>query len=215
MTDKGMCRVEGCPKKATATIYCQMHYRRKRLYGDVNFVYRIQRRPSVGFSAIHYNAEGFLEVELTQEKLAKIDSDDLKLICGKNWNWSSTTGYAYWQNISMQQMLLGKKKPGLYIDHIDRDKLNNRRENLRLVSNSINCKNSTRSDEAFGYSYHKWSGKYQAYVDIDSKSIYLGLFTTGQAASEARTTALGMLESGLVKPDEFKQVWKSRRKGME
>lgn len=44
----------------------------------------------------------------------------------------------------MHRFIMGDK-PGLVIDHINRDKLDNRRENLRHVTRSENAKNVDRS----------------------------------------------------------------------
>lgn len=59
------------------------------------------------------------------------------------------------------------------IDHIDGDKLNNNIENLRLVTNQENCFNRTR---AKGYSWNKNKKKWMADINLNGKTIYLGLF---------------------------------------
>lgn len=55
----------------------------------------------------------------------------------------------------------------MMIDHIDRDRMNNRIENLRLVSSQENNFNR----KCKGYSFDKATGKYRAYIAIGSKRI--------------------------------------------
>jgi hypothetical protein len=77
----------------------------------------------------------------------------------------------------------GEIPDNLYIDHIDRAKLNNSIENLRLVTNQENQFNT----DAKGYCFHKASNKFQVRIRLNGKHIYLGLFNT---EDEARNTYL-------------------------
>lgn len=70
------------------------------------------------------------------------------------------------------------------IDHIDRDKLNNRIENLRASNKSLNAINSKRSD-AGGVSYRADRGRWQAYIKRDYKQEFIGYFNTEHEAREA------------------------------
>lgn len=72
------------------------------------------------------------------------------------------------------------------VDHIDRDKLNNKPENLRVITHRENICNSDKVDRAKGVSFHKASGKWVAYLPRDGeKQRYLGLYNTEQEAREA------------------------------
>tara|TARA_R110000851_G_scaffold75335_1_gene166116 strand:- start:56 stop:523 length:468 start_codon:yes stop_codon:yes gene_type:complete len=68
-----------------------------------------------------------------------------------------------------------------YIDHIDRDKLNNNIENLRVVTNAQNLLNTN----AKGYSFRKARGKYQAGIQVDGKLKHLGMFVSEDDARNA------------------------------
>ena len=65
---------------------------------------------------------------------------------------------------------------GMVIDHIDGDRTNNSRDNLRLVSQSENCRNRImRKDNTTGYtglSFHKPSGRYVVRRTIKGKRIW-------------------------------------------
>ena len=69
------------------------------------------------------------------------------------------------------------------IDHIDRDKLNNNISNLRVVNNRENNLNRDFVEYAKGYCYNKIKKKYQAQINLNKKSIYLGYFDTEIKAS--------------------------------
>ena len=67
------------------------------------------------------------------------------------------------------------------IDHIDNVKTNNHISNLRNVTQHENSFNTTCK----GYSFHKATGKYQAYIQLNGDMIYLGLFNTEDEAHQA------------------------------
>ena len=65
------------------------------------------------------------------------------------------------------------------IDHIDRDKNNNKIENLRVATNSLNKLNSN----AKGYYYNKVYNKYCAEICINHNRINLGYYDTEEEAN--------------------------------
>ena len=67
------------------------------------------------------------------------------------------------------------------IDHIDRDKLNNSIENLRVVTHSQNQWNR----DGKGYSFNKNAGKYVAKIRLNCKRKYLGSFENPEDARQA------------------------------
>jgi hypothetical protein len=86
------------------------------------------------------------QLELTRGKVTLLDDDDYDW--ARQWSWHLSHGYArraWWENgrsvgIYLQVALL-QPPEGLVVDHINRDPLDNRRANLRVVTVSDNLKN--------------------------------------------------------------------------
>ena len=76
-----------------------------------------------------------------------------------------------------------------YVDHIDKNKLNNIVENLRWVSSSENSRNrSMRSNNTTAYkgvSFYKRYNKYEANISYEGKKHRLGYFNTAEDAAKA------------------------------
>ena len=82
--------------------------------------------------------------------------------------------------------------PFLVINHIDFDKLDNRVENLEIVTNreNSNKKHLPSTSQYVGVSWNKNTNKWRADIYINSKLNYLGLFTNEIEASNAYQNAL-------------------------
>jgi len=83
--------------------------------------------------------------------------------------------------------------PTNYLDHVDRDRQNDRIENLQEVTYLENCRNKTRNSNnksgMSGVSWHKKASKWRAFITIDAKQVHLGLFIDLKAAIDARLQA--------------------------
>ena len=72
------------------------------------------------------------------------------------------------------------------VDHINRDRSDNRLDNLREVSQSINIHNSSDRPSKTGFrNARKVGNKYQSEIKVNGKSIHLGMFNTAEEASSA------------------------------
>ncbi len=95
---------------------------------------------------------------------------------------------------------------GLVIDHINQDKLDNRIENLRAVSNSENMKNRSmlpnNTSGINGVSWYKNVQKYEASISVNKKRIRLGYYADINEAKKARLAA--ELKYANVKPNKPK-----------
>lgn len=94
--------------------------------------------------------------------------------------------------IEMHSYLLGKHD-GFVIDHKNRNKRDNRRDNLRLVSKNMNGFNINtqinNTSGKTGVSYNKQNNKYVAYIKYNYKNIYLSSFSNISDAIKAREDA--------------------------
>jgi hypothetical protein len=74
------------------------------------------------------------------------------------------------------------------VDHINTNKLDNRRENLRVCTRQQNnCNTNKRSDNKSGFKgvcFEKRRQKFVARIRIDGKLKHLGYFATAAAAHE-------------------------------
>jgi hypothetical protein len=143
--------------------------------------------------------ETFGLIPLTQGKFAIVDSCDYERISGWSWfaRWSPMTCSYYAMRgpgLSMHRVILGLK-PGdkLQIDHINKDTLDNRRQNIRIATASQNGanrgKNSNNTSGYKGVSFHRASGKWRSQVRVNRIQKNLGLFDSAEDAFRAYCSA--------------------------
>jgi hypothetical protein len=114
----------------------------------------------------------------SQQKLSIVvdsqDSDLLSIKIGPSSGYARTTirPQKYIHCMIAERMGLSWNRKTEVIDHINRDKLDNRRENLRVVSKSENSVNSPRCDKAKGYRKvgNVWIVRVRRYGKIHRKS---------------------------------------------
>jgi hypothetical protein len=136
------------------------------------------------------NSDGSYSVPLIgRSQSAIVDEEDLPLISGVRW-YLHTAGYAYnrRRGILMHQLIV----PCQEIDHKNRNRLDNRRGNLRPCSHAQNLMNRP---SAGGTSRHKgvrlFKGKWVAEITALGKREYLGYFRCeGEAAQAYNRAAL-------------------------
>ena len=84
------------------------------------------------------------------------------------------------------------------VDHINGDRLDNRRENLRIVTSLQNSQNRHCDGPFRGTGWVKSRGKWRSHVSHKGKVVVLGLFDTQEEA--ARVSAAKRIELGFLNP---------------
>jgi hypothetical protein len=132
-----------------------------------------------------------MKIKTTNNYEFIIDKEDLKNVSSNNWYFNKAIGYISSKRIYLHRFIMNAKK-GEIVDHINKNKLDNRKENLRLCTikeNVRNCKLSKNNNSGFnGVSKHH-TGKWRSYIMVDRKQIFLGLFEDIKDAIGARITA--------------------------
>lgn len=121
---------------------------------------------------------------------AVVDPEDYERLARFAW-FAATGGYAA-RNVkkrkrSMHREVLGVEH-GVQVDHIDGDKLNNRRSNLRPCTNQQNCFNQAGrpgTSRFKGVFWNRKSRKWQAGIRKDYRARHLGMFENEMDAAAA------------------------------
>ena len=138
------------------------------------------------------------KIKLTKGYEAIVDDKDFDFL--NQWKWYFAHGYAVrTQNnypnkpfqVRMHRIILGTPE-GMDSDHINRDRLDNRRSNLRICNRSQNISNTFLRSNKSGYKgveWHKASQKWQARIRFYGKRLQLGVFKTALSAHRAYNKA--------------------------
>lgn len=145
-----------------------------------------------------------MKIELTRGYSTEVDTEDFELL--SQWKWMyGANGYAvrdeylgkvdgkYQHRTVLMHRVILDAPNGLDIDHINHNKLDNRRKNLRIATRSQNRANvGTRrrlhGELPMGVTYNtsvRGKQPYGARVCQNGKSYFLGYFYTLEAAREA------------------------------
>ena len=184
-----ICKVDGCNneihyKKGKNGGYCCKHYMQIRQNGKI--LKRTERDKNEIIDCGDY-CEICLYQKNKEIARTKIDKEDLEKIENYKWCLSKigyTAGVINKKLIYLHQFILSKKQK-FDIDHINRDKLDNRKQNLRHCTRSQNCINRKIS----GITWHKGVNKWRARITINYKEIRLGCFKYKQDAINVRINA--------------------------
>lgn len=126
--------------------------------------------------------------------VAVVDIDDATAVVSSSW--SLTNRYAgaciNKKTVRLHTLLL-RLPDGLEADHANRDRLDNRRKNLRAARRQQNAANSSikknNRSGVKGVAWNKAVGKWQANVSFNGKNHYLGIFEDKQEAARAYRAA--------------------------
>ena len=94
------------------------------------------------------------------------------------------------RTLYMHRLIL-KPDPGIQVDHINRNRLDNRRENLRFATRSQNQANKgVQTNNTSDYKGVSWrKGKWEARIQHEGSRLYLGRFESAKDAALAYDVA--------------------------
>lgn len=137
-------------------------------------------------------------IELTQNKYTLVDDENFDFLM--QWKWQYRHGYAtrnqkignYYKNIFMHRVI-NKTPEDMETDHVNRNRLDNRKNNLRTVTKRQNQHNrglsSNNKSGINGISWDACARKWKAQIRIDDKQTHLGLFIDLEEAASVRKLA--------------------------
>ena len=134
------------------------------------------------------------KIKLTQGKYAIVDDEEFDKL--NKFKWYYHNGYAVRQiRIPMTNFIV-VPTDNFIVDHKNGDRLDNRKENLRPVTNSQNAmnygvpNNNTSGYRGVALDKRLWRKKnWRARIVVGGKEIFLGYWSTKQGAALARKLA--------------------------
>lgn len=143
------------------------------------------------------------EISLTHEFVTIVDEADYDWL--NQWKWHITNnGYAargLWIDKRPKRKMIGIRmhrlivnaNPSQEVDHINGNRLDNRRCNLRIVTDAQNAYNAKKRKDG-KYSQHKgvakqYKNKWKARIQVNGKRYYLGYFDSEIEAAKAYNEA--------------------------
>lgn len=130
-------------------------------------------------------------IKLTQNMSAMVDDADYDWL--SQWKWHLHAGYASRKSNGkpiFMHRLINKTAEGLDTDHINHDRLDNRRCNLRSCTTSENganrAKQKNNTSGFIGVSWYKSKSKWRAQVGTNGTMKTVGAYHSAQEAAIAR-----------------------------
>lgn len=138
---------------------------------------------------------------LTKGKYAIVDAEDYERIVRHKWYYDGYAMRDVYENGKKRKVLMHRVVIGydgdMDVDHINRDKLDNRKCNLRVVSRSVNLMNrgkTVKNKSGFkGVSWHKATKKWAAFIRFNNQKTALGIFDDVHEAAAAYNAAYATL----------------------
>ena len=165
-------------------IWCTKHYNQFKKYG-----FALDKNPRTVFDKNEIKVEGDIANVYLYDKncnhvaTAIIDAEDVVKVRNVKWKLS-TSGYAMntpkfkGGNLHMSRIILGTNQ---FVDHINHNRIDNRKCNLRVVTKSQNQMNVNYK----GVSKTK-DGKFYAHIKINGEIINLGTYIFEEEALFSR-----------------------------
>jgi len=142
----------------------------------------------------------------------EVDEDDFDRVSKHTWACDSI-GYVITtingEAVRLHRFIMGFPE-GLSIDHIDGNRLNNRKSNLRICTHAQNmCNQKFReggSSRYKGVAWHARGKKWVAQITVEYRNVYLGLFATEEEAAKAYNIAALKHHGEFARINELEEI---------
>jgi hypothetical protein len=186
------CKVEGCNSLVKSGGYCSKHDGQVRKFGKI-----LER-------TIYDPNEFIVDGEICRmnifDKSAKfkcqvlIDAEDLEKVSAYKWYFDHSNRMVSNNEIGyLSRFIMNVTDFKMKVDHINQDRLDNRKENLRLCTNSENCRNrGKQTNNTSGYKGVYWNKKNEAWIaaiKLHGKFYHIGCFPNKKSAAKAYNKA--------------------------
>lgn len=145
-------------------------------------------RPAGPWHIFNTSSDGIVNI-IIGVKTVICDINDLKTVQICRWKITPQGYVANTKYGLMHHLIMGKPIKPLVIDHINGDKRDNRRSNLRVLKRTLNALNRHKhisNTKLTGIHKMKSTGHFQVSIMINGKSFYLGYYRTLEEAIEIR-----------------------------
>lgn len=172
-------------------LLCHKHYLQFKRHG------KILTRTKFDLNEIVENTDGFGTISLynkDSEKIAEslFDLEDIDLIKNSKWcldknGYVKNSKQKYLHRVVMNEF-------EQYVDHINGNTLDNRKDNLRICSNADNLKNRVKlpknnTSGIIGVRFRADRNKWYSEIQCNNQKINLGSYTNKEDAIKARLEA--------------------------
>ena len=187
-----ICKVEGCDNPFRCKGYCNKHYLQIRKHGKILNQTKYDSNRYVVSDSICKMSLNDTNGNIID--YAIIDKDDIDKVEHLKWGigWAGyvTATKPNGKKVQIHRIIIGTKR-GMDIDHINGDRLDNRKSNLRFATRSQNAANSPeRKTNTSGFKgvcpiHEKWV----AQINCLGNHYHLGYFDNRVDAAKAYNSA--------------------------
>lgn len=137
------------------------------------------------------------EICLSKGAVAIVDDDDYESLSKHKW-YLHKGGAVHHRSAAEKVIFMHRRilnpPQGMCIDHINGNKLDNRRVNLRVCTSGENSQHRIKlphhnTSGVLGVSWHKHLQKWQVRINVKKQCVCLGYFSRLQDAAQARREA--------------------------
>lgn len=199
--------------KAYKKIWCVKHYKQMKKYGrmlDDNPRTILDKNEIRICGKVAYM--DLYSIKCGKVAEVKFDSEDVNKVRYTKWKLSNS-GYAMntpkfkGQNKHFSRVVLNTNE---FVDHINHNTLDNRKENLRIVTKSQNQMNSNYKGITL-----QPSGKYMAHIKLNQKMLNLGVYVDKEEALYARWYAEKIVFKEFSYPKEEPKILNSSKEKIQ